>query len=47
MTAHPLKARAAHLWQQGHDTAEIARRLRVAESWVYHVLAHRRDRRAA
>lgn len=47
MIVHPLKARALHLWRLGHDTSEIAGRLRVAEAWVCHVLAAEREERAA
>lgn len=47
MTVHPLKDRAVQLWRLGYDTAQIARLLNVAESWVCFVLAEWREGRAA
>lgn len=47
MNEHPMKHQVQQLWRAGFDTAEIARLLKVAEAWVYHVLASQREERVA
>jgi DNA-binding NarL/FixJ family response regulator len=47
VTDTPIKEQVLHLWRAGFDTDEIAKLLKVAESWVYYVLNHRNDGKVA